>query len=133
MIRVFVGAHGSNIECLGTIGSTELFYKDGWYPPLIVRGGGIKGGTAVIDGSVSSQFVSSLLISCIHADSRVTLRIKEEQVSKPYIHSTLATMETFGVKIDHDPNLLEYHVEKSKYRPTIFEIPGDFSTPDNAF
>jgi 3-phosphoshikimate 1-carboxyvinyltransferase len=97
-------------------------------PPLIVRGGGIKGGTAVIDGSVSSQFLSSLLISCIYADSEVTLRIKDQQVSKPYIYSTLESMKTFGVKIDHDPNFLEYYIERNKYKPTVFEIPGDFST-----
>jgi 3-phosphoshikimate 1-carboxyvinyltransferase len=36
------------------------------FAPLIVKGGGIRGGLAVLDGSISSQFISALLISCIY-------------------------------------------------------------------
>ena len=96
--------------------------------PLIVKGGGIRGGLAVLDGSISSQFISALLISCIYADSKVTIKINGDQVSKPYIESTLATMKAFGVTIDHDPLYSEYYIENMEYHSTAFSIPGDFST-----
>lgn len=96
--------------------------------PIIVKGGGIRGGIALVDGRTSSQFVSALLISCIYADSKVIIKINGDQVSKPYIQSTLATMEAFGVTIDHDHHYSEYHIENMKYRPTVFDIPADFST-----
>lgn len=95
--------------------------------PLIVKGGGIKGGTAIVNGGISSQFVSALLISSIHADSAVTIRINGEQVSKPYIEATIATMKAFGVTINYKPKISEYYVENKKYRSTVFDIPADFS------
>ena len=62
-----------------------------------MKGGGIRGGTAVLQGTISSQFVSALLISGIYAESDITLKIKGKQVSKPYIQSTLATMKSLQV------------------------------------
>jgi 3-phosphoshikimate 1-carboxyvinyltransferase len=96
--------------------------------PLIVRGGGIKGGTAVIDGTVSSQFISALLISCIYADRDVTLKVKGGQVSAPYIDATLATMMAFGVSVKQTKKFSEYHIYNEEYKSTFFDIPADFST-----
>ena len=69
--------------------------------PVIVEGGGIKGGTCEIDGSISSQFISSLLISCVRADNDTSLSVKDpdNQVSKPYIEATLRVMASFGFRI----------------------------------
>jgi 3-phosphoshikimate 1-carboxyvinyltransferase len=96
-------------------------------PPIIVRGGGIKGGSATIDGTISSQFVSALLISCIYADSDVRIKIKGKQVSKPYIEATLSTMKAFGVTIEYQSDFLEYNIGSNEYKATVFDIPSDFS------
>lgn len=97
-------------------------------PPLIVRGGGIKGGTTVVDGTVSSQFISALLISSIYADKAVILKIKGAQVSAPYIDATLAIMKAFGVVIDQKSKYSEYLIKNNEYKQTIFDIPADLST-----
>ena len=97
-------------------------------PPLIVRGGGIKGGTTVVDGTVSSQFISALLISSICADKAVILKIKGAQVSAPYIDATLAIMKAFGVVIDQKSKYSEYLIKNNEYKQTIFDIPADLST-----
>ena len=97
-------------------------------PPLIVRSGGIKGGTAVVDGTVSSQFISALLISSIYADRGITLKVKGAQVSAPYIDATLAIMKAFGVTIKQKTKYSEYLIENNEYKPTIFDIPADLST-----
>jgi 3-phosphoshikimate 1-carboxyvinyltransferase len=68
-------------------------------PPLIVKGGGMKGGEAIVNGQISSQFISSLLLSGIYAKRHVTIKILGEQVSKPYITSTISIMEKFGIEI----------------------------------
>jgi 3-phosphoshikimate 1-carboxyvinyltransferase len=116
------------IDALNQLGVRCYSAKMDGTPPLIVRGGGIKGGITVVDGSVSSQFVSALLITCIYADSTVLMRINGEQVSKTYIEATLATMKAFGVTVDYEPNFLEYHIENKEYRATTFDVPSDFST-----
>lgn len=97
------------------------------FAPLLIRGGGIHGGNISIDGNISSQFLSSLLISTIYAKSPVSIRVRGQQVSKPYIKSTIAVMKKFGVTIDYEKDFLEYYIEKKKYRPTEFDVPADFS------
>ena len=116
------------LDALIQLGVRSYSTKMNGCAPLIVKGGGIRGGIALVDGRTSSQFVSALLISCIYADSKVIIKINGGQVSKPYIESTLATMEAFGVTIDHDHYYSEYRIENMKYTPTEFEIPADFST-----
>jgi 3-phosphoshikimate 1-carboxyvinyltransferase len=96
--------------------------------PLIIKGGGIRGGLAILDGRISSQFLSSLLMSSIFSASPVTIRIFGDQVSKPYVEATLASMKVFGVTIDYEPKLSEYYVEDKRYAPTTFNVPADFST-----
>lgn len=96
-------------------------------PPVVVKGGGIRGGYAEIYGDVSSQFISALLISCIYADKDVEVSVKGEQVSKPYIDSTLATMHRFGVKIVNN-NYASYRVKCQQYKSAKFDIPSDFSS-----
>jgi 3-phosphoshikimate 1-carboxyvinyltransferase len=116
------------LDALGPLGVSAYSTKGNGTPPLIVKGGGIKGGTTTIDGSISSQFISGILIAGVYADSEVMLKIKGELVSKPYVKATIATMERFGIRIDHDPSMLEYYIRQAQYKPARFDVPGDFST-----
>ncbi len=86
--------------------------------PIAIEGGGIPGGNCEVDGSISSQFVSSLLISCVKAerDSTVSIKNPEDQVSAPYIDATIRIMRQFGFKIS---------VKRSgSGRYASFNIPG---------
>lgn len=116
------------LDALGPLGVQAYSTKGNGTPPLIVRGGGIKGGTTIIDGSISSQFISGLLVAGIYADSEITLKIKGDLVSKPYVRATIATMEHFGVKVDCEQDMLEYRIKQSEYKPARFDVPSDFST-----
>ncbi|MFL6513241.1 MAG: 3-phosphoshikimate 1-carboxyvinyltransferase [Nitrososphaera sp.] len=116
------------LDALRQLGVEAYSAQENGTPPLIVKGGGIKGGTAMVDGGISSQFISALLISSIYADSETILKVRGNLVSKPYVSATLATMKHFGVSIDHSPDMLEYYVENAKYRGARFDVPSDFST-----
>jgi 3-phosphoshikimate 1-carboxyvinyltransferase len=116
------------LDALQQLGVEAFSTKQNGTPPLIVKGGGIKGGKAFVDGSISSQFISGLLISSIYADSEVVIKVKGKLVSKPYVLATLATMKHFGVSIDHTPDLLEYYIKNARYRSRKFDVPSDFST-----
>ncbi len=96
-------------------------------PPVVVKGGGIRGGYTEISGDVSSQFISALLICCIYADNAVEISVPGEQVSKPYIDSTLATMQRFGVIIENG-YYTNYRVKCQQYKPAKFDVPSDFSS-----
>ncbi|MEJ7640690.1 MAG: 3-phosphoshikimate 1-carboxyvinyltransferase [Candidatus Nitrosocosmicus sp.] len=84
-------------------------------PPLIVKGGGMKGGEAIINGQISSQFISSLLLSCIYAKTKTIIKVVGNQVSKPYINSTISIMKKFGIEIEN--NLYKTDGEKSLSDP----------------
>lgn len=70
------------------------------YPPLRLRGG-FTGGHVEVDGSVSSQFLTALLMTAPLAPQDTVITIKGELVSKPYIDITLHLMKTFGVEVEN--------------------------------
>jgi 3-phosphoshikimate 1-carboxyvinyltransferase len=116
------------LDALRQLGVEAYSTQENGMAPLIVKGGGIKGGTALVEGSISSQFISALLISSIYADSETIVKVRGSLVSKPYVSATLATMKHFGVSIEHSPDMLEYYVRNSQYRGVRFDVPSDFST-----
>lgn len=68
--------------------------------PVTVGKGMLKGGNITIDGSLSSQFVSALLIACPLLKEKTYLAVTgSEIVSAPYIEMTLAILKQAGIKI----------------------------------
>lgn len=116
------------LDALSQLGVDAFSTKQNGTPPLVVRGGGIKGGAAVVDGSISSQFVSGLLIAGVYANSGIDLKIRGNLVSRPYVGATIATMRHFGVSVGHSPDFLQYQVSPAEYRAAQFDVPSDFST-----
>lgn len=96
------------------------------YPPLRVRGGYL-GGNIILDGSVSSQFLTSLLIMAPLAPQDTHIFIKGELVSRPYIDITLALMKKFGVEVQHE-NYQVFHLNGS----TAYHSPGDYLVEGDA-
>eukprot|EP01124_Arcella_intermedia_P009532 TRINITY_DN16220_c0_g1_i2.p1 TRINITY_DN16220_c0_g1~~TRINITY_DN16220_c0_g1_i2.p1 ORF type:complete len:750 (+),score=198.24 TRINITY_DN16220_c0_g1_i2:23-2272(+) len=76
------------------------FLKKNGCIPFEVHGSGFPGGRMNISAKVSSQFVSSVLISSPYANQPVELVTQGEVVSQPFIDMTTSLMEQFGIKID---------------------------------
>ena len=103
-------------KCLSTDGK----------PPVTVSGR-IKGGKVKIIGDVSSQFISALLIIAPRLENGLELDIEGNIVSKPYIDSTIASMEKFGVEVEVVEKYRKYKIKHQTYKPTEFTVPSDFS------
>jgi 3-phosphoshikimate 1-carboxyvinyltransferase len=116
------------LDALGQLGVVCYSSRMNGLAPLLIKGGGIQGGSVIINGNMSSQFLSSLLISTIYAKSTVSIHVKGQQVSKPYVDSTIATMKAFGVAIDYKRDFLEYRIKNKEYKAAQFNVPADFST-----
>ena len=67
-------------------------------PPVIVHANGLRGGHASIRGSISSQFLSGLLMAAPLAQNNVELIVEGELVSQPYVAMTIGVMQKFGVQ-----------------------------------
>ncbi len=96
-------------------------------PPITVKGK-IQGGEVSISGSVSSQFISALMIASPKTEKGVTLNIEGNLVSKPYLDATITMMKKFGVNADTINPYKKYKIPKQQYRPTDFTVPSDFSS-----
>jgi 3-phosphoshikimate 1-carboxyvinyltransferase len=92
--------------------------------PLKVPGGGIRGGTAHISGTKSSQFASGLLMAAPYADAPVTLRV-DGRKQWPYIGITVAVMRAFGVNVGEARDL--FSVQPAVYKPLDYEVEPDAS------
>ena len=109
---------GARIEYLGHEG----------YPPLRIEGGELTGGEVSIPGNISSQFLTSILMSAPLAQTPTEIEVIGEQVSKPYLEITLDAMRRFGVEVEHD-DLQTFRVPTGRYAsPGEFLVEGDASS-----
>lgn len=93
--------------------------------PLSIRGP-LKSGAYTVDGSVSSQYISGLLIAFSQTQGKTELKV-ENCTSKPYIDMTVHTLKNFGVVI-HEKTGELYHIEgKQPIIETDYIIDGDWS------
>ncbi|WP_406661163.1 3-phosphoshikimate 1-carboxyvinyltransferase [Methanolobus sp. ZRKC3] len=103
--------------------------RDNGCAPLVVRGG-IKGAITMIDGSISSQFISALLIACPLTTQSTTLSIKGEMKSRPYVDITTELIEKAGAEIlvEEGNNIKFIIPANQKYNLKEYTVPGDFSS-----
>lgn len=96
-------------------------------PPIKIKGS-IIGGDIRIPGNLSSQFISSLLISAPLTKNGMNLTIEGDLVSKPYLDATIATMRKFGVSVKTLIPYKKYNIIPQIYKNTTFSVPIDFSS-----
>ena len=92
--------------------------------PILVQGPA-RGGRVVLTGSVSSQYLSSLLIAGCRFEEGVEIELSGEQVSGSYIEVTLKELDKRGVQVEHINN--GYRVRLSDYLGESVSIEGDAS------
>jgi 3-phosphoshikimate 1-carboxyvinyltransferase len=93
--------------------------------PITVKGP-IKGGTAKVDGSMSSQVLTGLLMAAPLAYADTVIQVNNLQ-SKPYIDLTIDTMKDFGIEVDNN-NYKEFRIKGNQhYKSTKFAVEGDWS------
>ncbi|MBP3432367.1 MAG: 3-phosphoshikimate 1-carboxyvinyltransferase [Alistipes sp.] len=90
--------------------------------------GPMRGGRVTVDGSMSSQFVTGLLIALPLAERDTTIEV-EGLVSTPYIDMTLETLERFGVEVMyHEGDYSEFYIEGGQeFKAVDYTIESDWS------
>jgi 3-phosphoshikimate 1-carboxyvinyltransferase len=115
------------IDALLPLGVTAISTRNNGKPPIIVKGG-FKGGKTFINGNVSSQFISSIIMASPYAENPVDLHVRGEFISKPYVDMTLDLMEKFKVKVDYERTEKSFHIEPQTYRSLDYTVEGDYSS-----
>jgi len=126
---------GPLVTALQANGSTISYLESQGCLPLAIAPQGLKGGKIELAASVSSQYVSSVLLCAPYASEPITLELTGGQViSQPYIDMTIAMMKTFGVEVvrrsDASGKLLDiYDIPTGIYtNPAIYNIESDASS-----
>ena len=113
------------LDALSSIGA-KCSSTDG-NPPVKIQGS-VLGGEIIIPGNLSSQFISSLLITAPLTKNGINLTIEGDLVSKPYLDATIATMRKFGVSVQTLIPYKKYNITPQIYKNTTFNVPIDFSS-----
>jgi 3-phosphoshikimate 1-carboxyvinyltransferase len=101
-------------------------------PPVTIQARGLAGGFASINGDVSSQFLSGLLMALPNSRNRTTLKVNGPLVSKPYVSMTLSVMEAFGVAVDNE-DFRRFDIPPACYRGREYSIEPDASAASYFF
>jgi len=107
---------GVNIESLNNNDKVPIAIKPGYI-----------GGNTTIKGNISSQFISSILISSPLSEKGVSLKVIDEFISKPYVDMTIDLMKKFGVFVEEN-DFNHFKVKHQKYTPCDYTVEGDFSS-----
>ena len=98
-------------------------------PPVRILGGGLRGGSAVIDASRSSQYVSAIAQIAPYANQDVELEFKDGVVvSRPYIDLTLEMMRAFGAEVEWRGATRLWIKAGKRYRARDYKIEPDASS-----
>ena len=120
----------SALEGLGV----QVHTKEGrGFPPVTIEARGIGAGTATFHNAVSSQYISSLLLSAPFARGDVRVQLRGRTVSHPYITMTIAVMRQFGVEVTGEGEN-DYLVRGGQcYQGRLYSVEGDASTASYFF
>lgn len=120
---------GDLVDALAGIDSHIEYLDNPGYPALDIHGRVLAGGELTVDGSVSSQFLTALLMAAPLFTGDSTIAIKGELVSKPYIEITIDIMQKFGVEVTHNQYESFFIKGNQVYTaPSEYMVEGDASS-----
>lgn len=115
---------GVLVDALRQLGADIEYVEAEGYPPLKITGKCLHGGALTVSGSVSSQYITAILLIA-PVIGGITLTIEGEIMSRPYIDMTLALMARYGVKAEWRENVI--HVPAGEYTALDFTVEADWS------
>ena len=114
------------VDALRMLGADISYAGEEGFPPLRIRGRRLEGGLLEVPGNISSQYISALLMIGPVLSKGLTLRLKGDIISRPYIDLTLWTMREFGADAEWS-DFETITVEPKPYKERPYYIENDWS------
>ena len=116
-------------EALNQLNADIEYLENKDYPPVRINGKTLTGNTVSIDGSISSQFLTAILMIAPLLKSDTNIVIEGELVSKPYIDITLNIMSRFGVEVQNN-DYQSFMVKGNQFYQSVekYMVEGDASS-----
>jgi 3-phosphoshikimate 1-carboxyvinyltransferase len=113
------------VDALLELGVEIKYLEKSGFPPLEILGADITENKVSIDGQISSQFISAILLIAPTLKNGIKLKISRAIVSKPYIIMTLKIMKEFGIPHTWQKDTIE--IKPQKYSAKDYNIEADWS------
>lgn len=113
------------VDALNKLGAKIEYLENEGFPPLKIFGSHLKGQSLELDGSISSQYISALLMIAPTIENGLTIQLNGEITSRSYIELTLKLMQQFGIQHKWEENTIT--VPEQKYLPMEFTVEADWS------
>lgn len=113
------------VDALNSLGADITFLEKEGFPPLKIHGKKLKGGAICIDGGISSQYLSALMMAAPAMENGLTLTIEGTLISKPYFQMTLEMMRLWGVETIWDGTTVV--IKPQAYKQIPFTVESDWS------
>lgn len=114
------------VEALRKLGARITYLEKDGYPPIHIEGRRLNGGTIDIDGNVSSQFITALMLIGPTLPQPLTININGNPLSRPYIIMTKTLMERCGAQVGLEENVIT--INPGRYRSHQFDVERDWSS-----
>ena len=116
---------GKLVEALNELGADISYAGKSGYPPLKIRGKAIRGGDIHVDSSISSQFISALMMIGPSLQEGLTIHLENETVSLSYLHLTMNLMRDYGIDVLLSGKTI--HIPGIEYAGMDQEVESDWS------
>lgn len=114
------------VDALRSLGAEISYPEKQGYPPLLIKGKSLQGGPLSVDGSISSQYITALMLIGPYLQTGLEIKLINKIASLPYIRMTADLMQAFGADVSFEKDLIR--ILEGKYTPpAAFRIEADWS------
>ena len=113
------------VDALQKLGADIDYLEKKGFPPLKIKGGKLAGGSISLSGSVSSQYISALMMIAPNMSEELTLQLEGNVVSQPYINLTRRMLQDFGIDVFWEENIIR--IPPQDFRPVLYQVENDWS------
>ena len=113
------------VDALNQLGGKVEYIENKGFPPLKIFGSAQTGGEINLNGGISSQYISALMMIAPYMQKGLKINLQGNVISTPYILMTKKMMEDFGVKIDFSGDKIS--IRPQIYNPVRFRVESDWS------
>ncbi len=113
------------VDALTSLGARIEYVEKEGFPPLRIFGSAMMGGEISLNGGVSSQYISALMMIAPYMQNGLKIRLEGNVISVPYIRMTMSMMKQYGVDIAFENN--EIDIKTQNYKPVQYKVESDWS------
>ena len=113
------------VDALTSLGARIEYVEKEGYPPLRIFGSALMGGEISLNGGVSSQYISALMMIAPYMQNGLKIKLEGKVISVPYIHMTMSMMKEYGVTVTFENN--EIDIKPQLYKPIQYKVESDWS------